>query len=286
MKDASAEDLYRIYLDERPDFEDSVAFYLDISYQLNERGQSALALRVLSNLAEMNLENRHILRVLGYRLLEAGKAREAVLIFKRVLSLADDEPQSYRDLGLAYAAAGEAQLAIERLYDIIERDFPRQFPGLEVIALTEMNAIIAAAAADKPLDTRRIDSRFLLNRPLDLRVTLTWDADNTDIDLHITDPNGEEAFYSHPLSYQGGRVSPDNTAGYGPEEYSLRRAKPGKYRVEVHFYGHRQQMITEATTIQLDFFTHYASSKVKKQSVTMRLKEARDRILVGEFEVK
>jgi tetratricopeptide (TPR) repeat protein len=284
MKDARAEDLYRIYLDERPDFENSVAFYLDVSYQLNERGQSALALRVLSNLAEMNLENHHILRVLGYRLLEAGKAREAVLIFKRVLSLADDEPQSYRDLGLAHAAAGEAQFAVERLYDIIERGFPRQFPGLEVIALTEMNAIIAAA--DKPLDTRRIDSRFLLNRPLDLRVTLTWDADNTDIDLHVTDPNGEEAFFDHPLTYQGGRVSPDNTVGYGPEEYSLRHAKPGKYRVEVDFYGHSQQMISEATTIQLDFFTHYASREARKQSVTMRLKEARDRLLVGEFEVE
>jgi hypothetical protein len=284
MKEAGGDDLYRVYLDERPDYEDSAAFYLDVSYQLRDRGQIELSLRVLSNLAEMDLENRQILRVLGYRLLEAEKPSQAVVIFRHVLELADDEPQSFRDLGLAYNAAGEYQPAIDRLYDVVERDFARNFPGIEVIALTEMNAIIGASP-DK-LDTSRIDPRFLANRPLALRVVLTWDSDNTDIDLHVTDPNGEEVFYGKPLSYQGGRVSPDNTVGYGPEEYSLKAAKPGKYRVDVNFYGHTQQNISEATTIQLDFFTNYAADGVQKQSVTMRLKEAKDRIFVGEFEVK
>jgi Flp pilus assembly protein TadD len=283
MKEAEAKDLYRIYLDERPDYENSVAFYLDVAYQLRDRGQESLSLRVLSNLAEMDLENRHVLRVLGYRLLEAGKAVQAAVIFKKVLALGEEEPQSYRDLGLAYAVAGEGQKAIDSLYDVAEKSFARHFPGIEVIALTEMNAVIANA---EKLDLSRIDPRFLSNRPLDLRVALTWDADNTDIDLHVVDPNGEEAFYGHPLSYQGGRVSPDNTEGYGPEEYSLKIAKPGKYRIEVNFYGHRQQILSDATTIQLDFFTHYGTKRQQKQSVTMRLKEAKERIVVGEFEVK
>ncbi|MDR0563950.1 MAG: DUF2135 domain-containing protein [Azoarcus sp.] len=284
MKKARTEDVYRIYLDERPDYENSVAFYLDVAYALAQRGQKALSLRVLSNLAEMNLENRQILRVLGYRLLEAGLPKQAVLIFQRVLALAEDEPQSYRDLGLAYDAAGEHQLAVERLYDVVEKSFIRNFPGIEVIALTELNAI--AANAPTPLNTQRIDSRFLVNRPLDLRATLTWDTDETDIDLHVIDPDGEEAFYGHPLSRQGGRVSPDNTQGYGPEEFTLRKAKPGKYRVEVKFYGHRQQFISDSTVIQLDFFTRFGSRNVQKQSVTMRLKKQGDKIQVGEFEVK
>ena len=146
-----------------------------------------------------------------------------------------------------------------------------------------MNAIIANAASK--LDTSGMDSRFIANLPLDIRVVLTWDSDNTDIDLHVTDPNGEEAFYGNQLTYQGGRTSPDNTSGYGPEEFSLKAAKPGKYRVDVNFYGHTQQVISESTTIQLDFFTRYSAEDQKKQSVTMRLKDAKDRIFVGEFEV-
>ena len=284
MKEARDEDLYRIYLDERPDHENSVPFFIDVSYQLSERGFEELSLRVLSNLAEMNLESRQILRVLGYRLLEAGRAEQAVVIFKRVLGMADDEPQSYRDLALARDAAGDKQSAIEGLYDAATRDFERDFPGIEIIALTEMNAIIASSP--KPLDTSKIDPRLRGNYPLDLRVVLTWDTDNTDIDLHVIDPNGEEAFYGAPLSYQGGRVSQDNTVGYGPEEYSLKKAKLGVYRVEVNFYANGQQLISDATTVQLDFFNHYGEKTRKKESVTMRLREARDRIFVGEFEVK
>jgi tetratricopeptide (TPR) repeat protein len=286
MREAKDEDLYRVYLDERPDYENSVAFYLDVAYQLKERGQEALSMRVLSNLAEIDLENRQILRVLGYRLMQAGgKPKTAVLIFKKALSLGEEEPQSYRDLGLAHAAAGEAQAAVDRLYDAVEKNFARGFPGIEVIALTELNAILAAHKGE-PLDTRRIDSRFLSNLPLDIRVVLTWDADDTDIDLHVVDPNGDEVFYGQPLSWQGGRVSLDNTTGYGPEEYSLRIAKPGTYRVTVNFYGHRQQILSDATTIQLDFFTRWGTPRQEKQSVTTRLREARDSIVVGEFQVQ
>ncbi|MDR2678323.1 MAG: DUF2135 domain-containing protein, partial [Zoogloeaceae bacterium] len=287
MKALDDEKAYRVYLDERPDYENSVAFYLDVADQFQQRGRRDLALRVLSNLAEIDLENRQILRILGYRLLAAGEVKTAVLIFRRVLHLAEDEPQSWRDLALAHEAAGEYSAAVEHFHAVASRVFAREFRGIEVIALTEMNAAIEKAREKGiPLDTRAIDPVFLKNRPLDLRVVLSWDSDNTDIDLHVIDPNGEEAFYSHPLSYQGGRVSPDNTTGYGPEEYSLKTAKPGKYRVEAKFYGHRQQLISEATTLQLDFFTHYASGKVHKESTTLRLKGAKDRVFVGEFEVK
>ena len=181
-------------------------------------------------------------------------------------------------------AIGEYQKAVDYLYNVVEKSFSRQFPGIEVITLTEMNRVVALAP-DK-IDTSNIDPRLLKNMPVELRVVLVWDSDLTDIDLHVTDPNGEEAFYGHPLTYQGGRVSPDNTTGYGPEEYSLKNAKPGKYTIHVNFYGHTQQSISESTTIQLDFFTNYGAKDQQKQSVTMRLKERKDRIFVGEFEVK
>ena len=57
-------------------YADSTAFFLDAADMLFERGQPDLGVRVLSNLAEMDLENRHILRILGYRLLQAER-REA-----------------------------------------------------------------------------------------------------------------------------------------------------------------------------------------------------------------
>ena len=54
-----------------------------------------------------------------------------------------------------------------------------------------------------------------------MRVVLAWDADNTDVDLHVIDANGEEVFYGRNLSYQGGAITRDATGGYGPEEFAL-----------------------------------------------------------------
>ena len=87
----------------------------------------------------------------------------------------------------------------------------------------------------------------------------------------VTDPNGEKAFYGNPLSYQGGRMSQDFTGGYGPEEFSLNKAKPGKYKVEAQFYGHRQQVVTGATTLMLTLSTKFGTAQQQSKAVTLRL---------------
>ncbi|NUO74665.1 MAG: DUF2135 domain-containing protein [Lysobacter sp.] len=284
LRKAAPEQAYAIYLDERDGYAASTAFYLDVADVLLEKNQRALALRVLSNLAELDLENRHILRVLGYRLLQADEPALALPLFERVARLAEEEPQSYRDLGLAHAALREYQPAIDQLYEVVSRPWDARFEGVTLIALHELNAIVVQAGGR--LDTSRIDPRLLRNLPLDLRAVLSWDSDNSDMDLWVTDPNGERCFYRHPLTYQGGRLSNDFTGGYGPEEFMLRDAKPGKYKVEANFYGDRQQLVTGATTLQLWLSTGFGTARQQDQRVTLRLKQQSETVLVGEFEVK
>lgn len=284
LRAATPATIYAIYLDERDDHADSSAFYLDVADILFERGKRGLALRVLSNLAEMNLESRQLLRVLGYRLLQAGAPELAVPVFERVSRLVEEEPQSFRDLGLAYAASGRSQEAVDALYRVVTGDWDQRFPGVDMIALGELNAILANARGS--LDSRMIDRRLLRNLPLDLRVVLSWDSDNSDMDLWVTDPNGEKTYYGNRLSYQGGWMSNDFTGGYGPEEFLLRDALPGKYRVEANFFGDRQQVVTGATTLNLQLFTAYGTPRQEAQSVTMRLADARETVLVGEFDVR
>jgi len=283
MRGAGADQAYAIYLDQKPDFANSTAFYLDVADLLLDKGRRDLALRVLSNLAEMDLENRHILRILGYRLLQASAPELAVSVFEDVLRLAEEEPQSWRDLGLAYAAVGRQQDAVDTLYQVVLREWDGRFADVELITLADMNAIIAANKGK--VDTGRIDPRLLRHLPLDLRVVLTWDADNSDMDLWVTDPNGERCMYANRLTYQGGHMSRDATGGYGPEEFSLREAKPGKYKVEANFYGNRQQLVASSTTLQLKLTTGFGTPRAREQMVTLRLRGQGETVFVGEFEV-
>jgi hypothetical protein len=288
LRAAAPNDRYAAYLDERKQQLKSPAFFLDAADLFFAQNDAVLGLRVLSNLAEMELENRALLRILGYRLLQAQRAELAVPVFEQVLAIAPHEPQSHRDLGLALADAGRWQPAAQQLWDTALHPGAAagRFPDVDLTALAELNALVAKAArAGRPVDTAAIDPRLLKNLPLGLRVVLGWDADNTDIDLHVTDPDGQVAYYGQPRTRQGGRMSADFTGGYGPEEFALRRPKPGLYTVRAHFFGHRQQLLAPATSLMLRLTTGFGTTAEKEQRVMLRLAGSGDMVAVGEFRV-
>ncbi len=207
-------------------------------------------------------------------------------VLREVQRLSPNEPQSFRDLGLAHAEAQQWQDAADQLWQVVSRPWDGRFPDIDLTALAEMNMVIARAERQgRPVATAAFDKRLLRNLPLDLRIVLGWDADNTDIDLHVTDPDGEQVYYGRRLSYQGARVSRDVTGGYGPEEFALKVAKPGRYVVQARFYGHRQQVVAPATTLMLVLSTGFGRADQKDERVTLRLSGAGDMVTVGSFEV-
>jgi tetratricopeptide (TPR) repeat protein len=284
LRDATPEQMYRIYLDERPTYTNSTAFFLDAADIFIERGQPELGIRILSNLAEMNLENRQILRILAYRLLQAKQPKLALPILRQVLILSPNEPQSWRDLGLAYAEDAQYQMAIDNLWEVVSQNWNERFPDVELIALAELNAIVARVPQGT-VNTSLMDTRLLRNLPLDVRAVLSWDADNTDIDLWVTDPNNEKVFYANRLGFQGGSMSRDFTGGYGPEEFSLRNAKPGTYKVQAEFYGNHQQVVSGATTLMLRLSTGFGTAQQKDENIILRLSGQGSEVEVGTFEI-
>ena len=132
--------------------------------------------------------------------------------------------------------------------------------------------------------TDSLDKRLIKNMPNDVRVVIDWDADNCDIDLWVTDPNGEKCFYSNKLTKAGGRISSDFTGGYGPEDFNLKKALPGLYKVQIHYYSNRSQTLSGPVTVHAQMFTNYGRvNEVKKES-TVRLTSNKEVIDIGEFE--
>ena len=80
-----------------------------------------------------------------------------------------------------------------------------RFSEIELIALTELNRMWAMADAMNAKQRNRLnrpelDKRLIQNLDMDLRIVLAWDADLTDIDLWVTEPTAEKAFYGNRLS--------------------------------------------------------------------------------------
>jgi hypothetical protein len=245
---------------------------------------------VLSNLAELELENAPLLRILAYRLQQIDRHELAVPLFEEVLKMRGEEPQSRRDLALCLARMKQPDFtrAAALLWEVVKRTWDGRFPDIEIIALHELNDLLARVPAEQRPDVESmgVEKRFLDNIPVDLRVVLTWDADNTDMDLWVVDPSGEICIYNHNRTQTGGHMSPDFTGGYGPEVFTIRRALPGTYTVKTNFYGNRQQKLAGATTVQVEFQTAFSLPGAQRQAVTRRLQDQRDVIDVGKFVFK
>ena len=257
------------------------SFYVDVADYFFKKGDTEQAILVVSNLAELSLEDAQLLRVLAYKLSAYKAYPEAVSISRKVVAIREEEPQSYRDLGLALAQAEEYQQAIETLYKVVERPWDQRFREVQLIVMNEINNIVNT---QKDLRTSFIDKRLLKKEPVDIRVVLTWDTDNSDMDLWVTDPEDEKCYFSNTLTYLGGKISRDVTQGYGPEEFMLKKAPKGNYKIEVNYYGNRSQKQLLPVSLRITFFTHYGSPQEKKQETTVRLSDQREVIEVGSFE--
>ncbi len=286
----AASDPYVEYLAQRDTFGKTPSFYLDVADFL--RGDAKLprlGLRVLSNLAELDTENTALTRVLAYRLGQWGLYDLAVPQFEIALAHRPEEPQSYRDLALALARSPnpDAARAVNLLWQVASGQWDGRFPDVELIALHELNDVLVNTASNVRMDLQSlgIDQRFLDPVAVGLRVVLSWDADNTDIDLWVVDPSGEKAVYSNPQTRYGGRLSRDFTGGYGPEVFTVRRPLPGTYVVHANYFGDRRQSLTGPVTIQLEFQTRFGSAGSQRVSVTRRVEGGAETLEIGRFKV-
>ena len=282
LKAFAKADPYKAYLRLRQSFADSPAFFLDCAEFFLRRGDTALGIRVLTNLAELKLEEASLLRVLAWRLQQAGDLNRAIVLLRKVQRLRPEEPQSYRDLALALAESGQTAEATELLARVITGVWDERFPEIEGIALEELNALLVRAKSPPPPS---LDPRLIRNLDVDVRIVMSWDAEATDVDLHVREPSGEEAFYGHNRTTIGGIISQDFTQGYGPEEYLVHRAMPGPFRISAHYYSSRQQTVIGPATITATIFTDFGRPTEKKQVLTLRLDKPHDRADIGEIQI-
>lgn len=75
-------------------------------------------------------------------------------------------------------------------------------------------------------------------RPTALRVVLTWDKADTDVDLHVEDSSGNHAWYADLTGIPGAFLDHDDVDGFGPEVFTMETLAPNTtYRVYLHYFS-------------------------------------------------
>ena len=230
------------------------------------------------------------MRIMAYKLHGEKELDLAMHAFERVLKQRPEEPQSYRDLALVLDEKKHFKRAMTLLWKVVTGKWDSRFDEIELTALVELNRIVHLIKTNKLNDLEKFiptsETRFLEPMEFDLRISLAWDTDMIDIDLHVLDPWGEDGYYGNKNTYMGGRLSRDFTQGYGPEEFMIRKARKGVYKIKTHYFASHQQSLSGGTTLLCSVFTNYARPNEQKQYIAIRLSQSKDSITVGEIEWK
>ena len=285
------------YFEERERYGDIPGFYLEMADAVSDCEDDDLAADIVLSAVELPSANVDTMSAVAHRLMVYGVYKEAIDLYRRVLAEDARRPQPWRDLALALEIHAMAHgtpraqrreilsEALDLLAHIIETPWERDYDGIELISVIEANRI-----RDRLLtvggDADALDRRLRYSMVFDLRVTAAWNVDAADMDLWVDEPTGEPVYYSEPLSGIGGRLSNDMTDGYGPEEYLIREAAPGKYEVRMDYYSRDIINPNGAVVLRAQIHRGWGTRKQTMETVFLEFtSDEEDKYLVATIDV-
>jgi tetratricopeptide (TPR) repeat protein len=204
------------------------------------------ALRAFTSIAEIAPNRAALLARAGWLLLIADQHEMAAQMFREALKNRDDDPNIYRGLALACWLKGDFVGTADTLEGALKQKFNERYGDARRVLSEELGYVYRAwlkAVQTQADDTHaRVSKRaesvgVKLKRVDAIRVTLGWETDANDVDLHVVDPAGEECFYSHKNNKSGLELYSDQTQGLGPEVIRCSKAQTGVYHVGVNYFA-------------------------------------------------
>ncbi|HET7706512.1 MAG TPA: VIT domain-containing protein [Thermoanaerobaculia bacterium] len=202
----------------------------------------AEAERAYASLIEVAPAKPELLQRAGLLLVRVGGARLAETPLRKALELRPDRVNSHRHLALMLWLDDRPEEAARVLEAALQQNFPNWYGDVRRVVREELGYVYRSWGAKSPdrraaIEDRARDLGIDLSRRDALRVTLAWETDANDVDLHVVDPDGEECFYGHARNRGGLELYQDITQGFGPEVIRAGEVERGTYHVGVRYFA-------------------------------------------------
>ena len=246
------------------------------------------ALKALTSLAEEHPGDTVVAREIAFRAMEWSLPEQAYHLLLQVAQSAPHEPQTYRALADVLARTGHSELAIayfelglagsweERFGDFLAIHTVDYMRFLRRVALGEQKTSLRDFALRRLRALQQADG----SGTADLLISITWNTDDSDIDLHVIDPMGEECSYSNTTTQIGGAITSDVTAGYGPEMYRIRQAVDGTYQIKLNYFSAPNSRTRTRTRAQVLVVKNWGTTaeEITEEVVTVMLETVEEKI--------
>ena len=249
---------------------------------------SADAIRAHSNLVESHPGDWVVARDVAFTAMDLNRPDVAYHLLLQVIRSRPFEGSAYACLAKCLQQLGKADMAIIFYELSLEAKFQNQGPDFRKIVATsylsllrsiergelKSNAMNYVSARAKTVE------QFSTPRKSDLIISMMWNTDQTDVDLHILEPSGEECFYQNATTKSGGSITADITTGFGPEMYILPSAPEGEYQVKVKYFASNQNRTKVNNKVYLSIFTNYGTEQEEISHEVIELNKVGEKELV------
>jgi hypothetical protein len=290
-----AKDAPATFLAQEKEYGSLPAFYLDVAEWHFAKGDAQAAARTVQSALDLPTRNNDTLAIVAARLIRYGAMDRAIWLLEQLVAAETERPQPKRTLALALvdrakgrkgdAARADLERALALLTEVTMTPWDGRYPEIEQIALNEANALIpqlkAMGSKASPLDPQLVKAM-----DVDVRVVVEWNTKNTDMDLWVDEPSGERVIYNNNRSRNGGRLSRDMVQGFGPEEYLIRHAVPGKYVVRINTFNTDRLNPNGPTTVTARLFRNYGRPNQSEQLIDLEVLPGKEgQRMIGTVEV-
>ena len=184
------------------------------------------------------------------------------------------------------AARGDLQRAITLLADAVLAVRRETYRGFEALALMDANLAVQRYRAMGGRD-HALPPQLARMLDTDIRVVIEWNTPRSDMDLHVTQPDGEQVWYGNTVSAAGGKLSGDVTNGFGPEEYLIRSAGSGTYTIQTNSFAPDHTNPNGPSTVAARIIRNFGRPNQTEELVDVEMTpDAGGRQLIGQIVVQ
>ena len=245
----------------------------------------AAAIRLLSSLIEKNAGELNLLRDVAFWIMKWGETAQSYFILKRLIDSRPFQPSSYQLIAQALQDMERHELAMLYYEVVLNIQWSRDYAGIQNVVKVEYirllnkmlqnkKSIIPKSFLEQRLATlkKTLNAKGFMVEQADLLVTINWNTDETDVDLHVKEAEGETCNYRNDRTNAGGHLSKDMTEGFGPEMYFIKKAPKGVSQIKVDYYSDNESRFKEKTKVYLCIYKNWGrpNEEITRQVITLK----------------
>ncbi len=258
----------------------TIPFYIESSeYFL--KWDKEYSFEILSTIASLAPNNIKALKAYAYILERRGAYKKVVNIYNRILALRPDSSQSYRDLALAYEAAGDYELALTLLYQIVYNTIPNvDCSGIQELAYNELRHLLAFHK--NKVSFEKLPNELLsLNFKKDIRIVFEWTQPDVDFDVQFVSPERKFFNWTHTRFESKSLLQEEVSLGYAIKEHIIDDAQTGPWIVNMEFLSTERPK--NPTYLKYTVFQDYGLPTQTKNTKIIAMKDLQNKVTIDRF---